>query len=146
MGGKKRTNTDNKIKIFFNSQLTRLNMTRKIWKLRLLLNLQSSSFQSFPRLPSSTRSLVIPLQSTLICMEHYSVFPNLGIHFKPTIPLIGKIWKKISLLLPIMTTAKKNSSRSDENWIFRIVQKKAKLHKILSRARARVPKLKVGTV
>ncbi len=66
--------------------------------------MRSSSFQSFPRLPSSTCSLVIPLQRTLICMEHYSVFPNLGIHFKPTLPLIGKIWKKISLLLPLILT------------------------------------------
>jgi hypothetical protein len=40
-------------------------------------------------------------------MEHYSVFPNLGIHFKPTLPLIGKFRKKISLLLPLMATAKK---------------------------------------
>jgi hypothetical protein len=57
----------------------------------MLFSLQSSSFQSFPRLPNLTRSLVILLQSTLLCMEHYRVFPNLGIHFKPTLPLIGKI-------------------------------------------------------
>jgi hypothetical protein len=107
MGRKKGTNRGKQINYVFNSEWTRLNITQKIWKWILLLNLQSSSFQSFLRLPSSTRPLVIPLQSILICMEHYSVFPNLGIHFKPTLPLVGKIWKKFSLLLLLMATAKK---------------------------------------
>ncbi len=40
-------------------------------------------------------------------------------------------------MLPIMATAKKNSSQSDENWIFGNSEKNAFFHKILSR----VPKL-----
>jgi hypothetical protein len=121
-------------------------MTRKIWKWRMLFSLWTSSLQSFPRLLSSTRSLLIPLQSTLICMEHYSVFPNLGIHFKPTLPLVGKIWKKFSLLLPIMATAKKNFIAIRRKLDFSDRREK-KLNAIrFSRARARVSKLRVGTV
>jgi hypothetical protein len=40
-------------------------------------------------------------------------------------------------MLPIMATAKKNSSQSDENWIFGNAEKNAFFHKVLSR----VPKL-----
>ncbi len=121
-------------------------MTRKIWKWRILFSLWTSSLQSFPRLLSSTRSLLIPLQSTLICMEHYSVFPNLGIHFKTTLPLVEKIWKKFSLLLPIMATAKKNFIAIRQKLDFSDRREK-KLNAIrFSHARARVSKLRVGTV
>jgi hypothetical protein len=60
-----------------------------------VVQLLKSSFQSFPRLPTLTRSVLIPLQSTLLCMELYTVFPNLGIHFKPKFPFIEEIKKKI---------------------------------------------------
>ncbi len=121
-------------------------MTRKIWKWKMLFSLWTSSLQSFLRLPSSTRSLLIPLQITLICMEHYSVFPNLGIHFKPTLPLVGKICKKFSILLPIMATAKKNFIAIRRKLDFSDRREK-KLNAIrFSRARARVSKLRVGTV
>jgi hypothetical protein len=61
MRGKKGTNTGNKIKTIFNSQLTRINMKRKIWKWRLLLSLRCSSFQSFSRMKNRGSVLVSPL-------------------------------------------------------------------------------------
>jgi hypothetical protein len=71
-------------------------------------------------------------------MEHYRVFPNLGIHFKPTLPVTGKIWKKISLMLPIMATTKKKFVVMQQKLDFSDGrEKKAKLHKFLSLARAR---------
>ncbi len=60
-GGEKGTWTGQKIKSILNLKLTTLNMTRKVWKWRLLLSLRSSSIQSFPRLPILTCSVVIPL-------------------------------------------------------------------------------------
>ena len=140
-GEKKGTRMGQKIKTVLNS-----NWLNKIWrekskKWRMLFSLWTSSLQSFPRLLSSTRSLLIPLQITLICMEHYSVFPNLGIHFKPTLPLVGKIWKKFSLLLPIMATAKKNFIAIRRKLDFSDRREK-KLNAIrFSRKRARVSKL-----
>jgi hypothetical protein len=104
----------------------------------MLFSLQSSSFQSSPRLPSSTRPLVIPLQSTLICMEYYSVFPNLGIHFKPTLPLVGKIWKKTQLIATPNDYGPKKFHRDPTKiGFFGSPRKKAKRHKILSLSRAR---------
>ena len=50
--------------------------------------------------------------------------------------------KKVSVMLPIMATTKKNSTKSEENWIFGNAEKNAFFHKVLSR----VPKLQVGTV
>jgi hypothetical protein len=135
------TRTGNKINSsihvhVFNSQLTRLYMTQKILKRRILFNLWSSLFQSFPHLSTLTRFVVIPFQRTLICMELYWVFPNLGIHFKPTLPLIENL-KKISLMLPIMATTKKNRCNPTKIWFLGTPRKNAFHHKVLSRALAR---------
>jgi hypothetical protein len=79
-------------------------------------------------------------------MEHYRVFPNLGIHFKPTLPLVGKILKIISLMLPIMATAKKNFVAIRQKLDFSDRREKKPNSMRFSLARARVPKFRVGTL
>jgi hypothetical protein len=112
----------------------KFNMMRKIWKWRLLFSLWSSSFQSFSRLPTLILSVFIPLQSTLLCMELYRVFPNLGIHFNPTLynpTLDKKNLKKIQL----------NANYNDygQNWIFWEHREKTHSPIRFSRARSGVP-------
>ena len=67
---------------------------------------------------------------------------NFRARFKSYPSLDLKNLKKISIFLPTVATAKKNSSLSDEYWIDGSAEKNAFFRKVLSR----VSKFRVGTV